>query len=180
MPAAPDPQTFETSFDTLVDTHYVRLTSFAYRMLGSWDLAEDAVQQVLFKIWKRRLPLNFEEPLPYLYQAVRNQCLIPLRREARRGDTALRAAHDIADSGSDPAEQAELYGAVDRAIAALPERCRLVFTMSREQDLTYTEIARILNISPKTVENQMVRALKALRSALGPYLCGAVALFLSK
>ena len=80
-----------------------------------------------------------------------------------------------ADAASE-VELADLRRAVARAIDALPERCRLIFTMSREQDLSYAEIARILDISVKTVETQMGRALKALRARLVGYLPIALAL----
>ncbi len=176
---ASDPVAFESHYDAVVRAHYVRLTSFAYRMLKSWDAAEDAVQQVFCKIWKRKAQLNFDEPLPYLYQAVRNECLMALRQQGRREAAGLRIAEERTASASESVEDAELQAAIDRAIAALPERCRLIYTMSREQDLTYGEIARLLGLSIKTVETQMGRAFKTLRRALGPYLCSAVALLAS-
>jgi RNA polymerase sigma-70 factor (ECF subfamily) len=175
---AGDAAGFEACYDGLVRAHYVRLTSFAYRMLKSWDAAEDAVQQVLFKVWKRKAPLNFDEPLPYLYQAVRNECLMALRQQGRR-DAAVLRMPEGGTASADPVDDAELQAAVARAVEALPERCRLIFTMSREQELTYGEIARILGLSVKTVETQMGRAFKALRRTLGPYLGGAVALLAS-
>jgi RNA polymerase sigma-70 factor (ECF subfamily) len=64
---------------------------------------------------------------------------------------------------------AEFVAAVQRAVGRLPERCRLIFRLHREQGLTYPEIAEVLEISPKTVEVQMGRALKALRKALAGF-----------
>ena len=64
----------------------------------------------------------------------------------------------------------ELAGAIDASLARLPERCRLIFAMSRQQGLSYLEIASVLGLSVKTVETQMGRALKALRSQLAPFL----------
>jgi len=174
-----DTGAFEARYDAMVRAHYVRLTSFAYRMLGSWDAAEDAVQQVLFKIWKRKADLNFDEPLPYFYQSVRNECLMALRQQSRHEAAGARIAQAPTASTSDSLEDAELHTAVARAIEALPERCRLIYTMSREQDLTYGEIARLLGLSIKTVETQMGRAFKSLRRAVGPYLGSAVALLTS-
>jgi RNA polymerase sigma-70 factor (ECF subfamily) len=78
------------------------------------------------------------------------------------------------DDGLSHVEAADLATALARGIDQLPERCRLIFTMSREQDLSYAEIARILGISVKTVETQMGRALKALRSRLAGYLALAL------
>ena len=64
----------------------------------------------------------------------------------------------------------ELQAQIDQAIDSLPERCRIVFMLSRFDDMTYKEIAKTLDISEKTVENQIVKALKLLRAYLGPYL----------
>ena len=64
----------------------------------------------------------------------------------------------------------DLQVEIDQAIDSLPEKCRLVFVLSRFEDMTYQEIADQLGISIKTVENQISKALKSLRSALSPYL----------
>jgi len=182
-PAESEPYRIEPSpdataaFEAAVRMHYVRLSRFAFRMVKSWDVAEDAVQEALFKCWRRRASINARDPLPYLYQAVRNECLMILRRERPSVDpdqVKLSDPRRLADEH----QAQDLQAAVDRAIDALPERCRAVFTMSREQELTYAEIARLLNISVKTVETQMGRALKALRRALASHL-GAVVLALA-
>lgn len=156
------------AFDTLVRAHYERLANLAYRYLQSDAAAEDAVQEVLLKVWRRRRAVNLADPLPYLYQAVRNECLMALRRRRRWAMTALDAEEIAAPAGEGDA--ADLQAAITRAVAALPGRCRLVYTMHREQDLSYAEIARLLGISRKTVENQMGRALRTLRERLAPYL----------
>jgi RNA polymerase sigma factor (sigma-70 family) len=65
--------------------------------------------------------------------------------------------------------EAETIAAVRQAIARLPDRCRLIFTLHREQGLTYNEVAEVLRISPRTVEVQIGRALKALRKGLASH-----------
>ena len=67
-------------------------------------------------------------------------------------------------------EAAELQSVIDQAVDQLPERCRLVFVLSRFEQMSHKEIANQLDISPKTVENQITKALKILRETLGPYL----------
>ena len=164
------PHDFEQAFDALVRAHYERLGNLAYRYLKSDAEAEDAVQAVLLKVWQRREAVRMEDALPYLYQAVRNECFMALRRRRRwvmtdiATETTPAAVEHPSDSPND------LAAAAARAVEALPERCRAVYTMSREQDLSYAEIARILGISRKTVENHMGRALKTLREYLAPYL----------
>ena len=173
-----DSDGFERAFDELVREHYPRLATFAYRYLRSRELAEDAVQEVLLKVWQRVAHLDFTDPLPYLYQAVRNQCLMVIRHRQRWRTTGLDSLPYLGVKAETTVEERELREAVDEAIASLPERRRLIFTMSREQDLTYAEIARILGISIKTVETQMDRALKALRRRLGRFLT-VIAILLS-
>ncbi len=166
-----------SSFDELVRAHYGRLCNFAYRFVRSRDAAEDVVQEVFVRLWRQRDQFDVRDPLPYLYRAVRNRLVTCRRaelvRERWRTSVAREHVHAV-DAGSE-LELAELRRALARAVEALPERCRVIFTMSREQDLSYPEIARSLGISVKTVETQMGRALKALRTKLAGYLSVALA-----
>ncbi len=164
-------------FDELVRAHYGRLCNFAYRFVRSRDAAEDVVQEVFARLWQQRQQFDVRDPLPYLYQAVRNRLVTSRRHELVRARWRAGVEHEerhATDAASD-VELADLRRAVARAIDALPERCRLIFTMSREQDLSYAEIARVLDISVKTVETQMGRALKALRTRLAGYLAVVLA-----
>lgn len=177
QPSTPSPDA-EAVFDALVREYYTRLYNFAVRFLGSEQAAEDAVQEVFLKVWSLRSGLSMRDPQAYLYQALRNQCLMAVRRERRWNEVDLD--QDVVSLGLPPEghEAADLEAAVAQAVDALPERCRLIFTMSREQDLSYAEIARILGLSVKTVENQIARALKILRRRLAG-LFGLAAVLLS-
>lgn len=158
--------------------HYGRLCNFAYRFTRSRDAAEDVVQEVFTRLWQQREQFDVRDPLPYLYQAVRNRLVTSRRHELVRERWQAGADHigRDADDAASQVELADLHRAVARAVETLPERCRLIFTMSREQDLSYAEIARALDISVKTVETQMGRALKALRARVASYLSVALAL----
>ncbi len=170
----PPPADFDSVFDALVRAHYARLYNYAYRFLGTRDAAEDAVQDVFLKVWDRRAGPPLQDPLAYLYQALRNQCLMALRRERRWNQVEIE--DKLVPQVLEPqvSDTADLAAAAVRAVDELPERCRLIFTMSREQDLRYTEIAQILGLSAKTVENQIARALKILRRRLANFLGIAV------
>ena len=161
------------SFDAFARAHYERLCNFAYRYVESRDVVEDIVQDVLTELWRRREQFDVRDPLPYLYQAVRNRALTYVRhrrvRERWQARVLAEGEPHTADTAPD-VELTDLARAIASAVDALPERCRLIFTMSREQDLTYADIARILGLSVKTVEAQMGRALKALRTRLAPFL----------
>lgn len=159
-------------FDALFLAHHARLCQLAYRMIGSRAVAEDIVQELFLAIWSRRAGADLDDPVPYLYTAVRNRAISHLRRERWRMTTlatrALELWRDRPDE--DRGDAGDLAAAVDRAIQELPPRRRQIFTLHREQHLSYAEIARTLEISIKTVETQMGRALKALRARLAPYL----------
>lgn len=180
--AAPSLRHSASAFDALVRAHYARLCSFVYRILHSETDAEDVVQGVFSRIWVRQLEFDYSDPLPYLYRAVRNAALTHLRD--RRVRAQRLAAFEPPDADPVPGaaagmEQSELAGAFRRAVAGLPPRCRTIYTMNREQGLTYAEIARVLGISVKTVETQMGRALRTLRTSLAPYLTLGLALLVA-
>lgn len=164
-------------FEALVRAHYPRLCNFATRYVDTRETAEDIVQEVFLSIWRRDVQIDHETPLPYLYRAVMNRAVMHLRQRRVRDrwraqvQATAESTGDSAEVGLDEElELAELMRAVSEVIEGLPERCRQVFTMSRQQDLTYDQIATILGISVKTVETHMGRALKALRLRLGGYL----------
>lgn len=161
-----------TKFDELVLSNYARLCQFAYRIVGSRAVAEDIVQDVFASIWRRHREFDYSDPLPYLYRAVRNRAISLRRQEHRRSGWLALFAREREDAEGPVADQdtTDLSSAIERALAALPERRRLIFVMSREQHLSYAQIATALEISVKTVETQMGRALRTLREHLAPWL----------
>lgn len=160
----------EAAFERLFREWYPRLADHALRMLGERDLAEDAAQEVFVALWRGRAALPDAAALGgYLHRAVRNRALNQLRQ--RRGeqfdpDGQLQPA--VAALAQERVEAAELRAALDRAIRALPPRTREVFLLSRHHGLTYADIAATLDISVKTVETLMGRAIAALRAAVSP------------
>lgn len=162
------------SIEALFRTYHGPLCTFAYRYVRSSDVAEELVQEVFLSLWDR---LQAGESGPtltraYLYAAVRNAALGYLRHQGvvRRTEPEVVALFSRPRAGADSeVQRAELLQALRRAIAQLPERCRMVFTLGCEEGMTYAEIARVMEISPKTVEVQMSRAYRALRKAMGGY-----------
>jgi RNA polymerase sigma-70 factor, ECF subfamily len=168
-----------TDFDALFLAHYAGLCQLAYRMIGSRAVAEDLVQDLFLAVWARRGGADLTDPVPYLYTAVRNRAISHLRRERWRMSTLATRALELWRNrpDDDRNDAGDLASAIDRAIQELPQRRRQIFTLHREQHLSYAEIARTLDISIKTVETQMGRALKTLRTRLAPYL-GALLLLM--
>jgi RNA polymerase sigma-70 factor (ECF subfamily) len=171
--AAPPPGPLnEAAFDALVRAQYGKLCGFAHRLVGSDAVAEELVQDVLTAVWAQGPAWTPEDPVAFLWRAVRNRAVSLHRREQvqRRRDAASEPGEATVPSVAEQYDKQELREALARAIWALPERCRTVYTLSREQEMSYSEIAAALGLSIKTVETHMGRALKALRVAVGPYL----------
>jgi len=174
---APEPASFEATFRA----HCAGLCEFVYTYVRSREIAQELVQDLFLRLWELQ-GTPTEPPLTksYLYAAARNRALRYLRHhrvEARWEARAAGEAEEAAPGADEELRYGEVAEAAARAVESLPERCRLVFTLSRQQHLTYSEIAQTLDISVSTVETQMWRALKILRAKLAPYLLLAIAFF---
>jgi RNA polymerase sigma-70 factor, Bacteroides expansion family 1 len=167
------------AFTTLFERYYDALCAFAAGFLTSRAEAEEIVEDVFVRVWELRERLEVRDSMKsYLYAATRNRALNQLRRErlewrwvndetmCRDVPEAARTEHGI----DDELYAADFARAIDVAVDRLPPRCRQVFLLHRQHGLTYSEIAVALGISPKTVENQLGRALKQLRTLLANFL----------
>ena len=164
----------ERALEIVFRTHYSGMASFVQRFVRSPDVAEELVQDLFLKLWSKREQLSEIETFrTYLYRAARNQALNWLRRQKLERRWQEEHAGDeeatTTQMADEDASEHEVAAAVRSAIDRLPPRCREVFLLSRDGGLTYAEIARTLEISVKTVETQMGRALKSLRVALQRY-----------
>jgi RNA polymerase sigma-70 factor, ECF subfamily len=162
------------AFEAAFHAWYGELCSFVRPQVGSADVAEEIVQETFLRVWRTRLTLDPAQPLrAYLYRAARNTAINQLKRRELESQWLSGAASTTVPrihAADEELHVHELSNAVQHTLATLPERCRLIFTMSRHQGLSYNEIADALGISIKTVETQMGRALKALRAGLATFL----------
>ena len=161
----------ERALELVFKAHYAGMASFVQRYVRSQDLAEELVQDVFLKLWSKREQLaEIETFRTYLFRAARNTALNHLRRvKLERRWREEQAADDdppTSYAADEETTEQEVATAVQAAINRLPPRCREIFLLSRDGGLTYAEIARSLEISVKTVETQMGRALKSLRQSL--------------
>ena len=161
-------------FEKLFKTHYSRLCSYANLFLSDPDAAEDVVQEVFFKLWKNRGELIINTTIKsYLFRAVRNGCMNVIDHISVREAYKIVNENDIKDSEGNLIDEtivSELEQRIKETIDLLPPERRKIFIMSRFDGLKYREIADQLNISVKTVENQMYQALRFLREKLVDYL----------
>ncbi|MCB0658348.1 MAG: RNA polymerase sigma-70 factor [Saprospiraceae bacterium] len=155
---------------TWIYTHYYQdLVRIAYQITRDVDLAEDAVQESLIYFWDRREAIQVSQSLfGYLRRMCVHRSLRKMQQENRRTELPEYKLSEEVDH--DPLEYDELQSTIQEAIAALPDRCEEVFRYSREDQLTYVEIADRMGISVKTVENQMTKALRLLRDKLRDHL----------
>ncbi len=156
------------AFEALYRMYWERLYAFAFRYLRSQQDAEDAVQEVFFRIWRGRadwVPAGAVRN--YLYLAVRNAALDRLQRAAvaRRRRVGTAQLVTVAEIQPD-LEAAELAAAVERALADLPPKRSAVCRLRLIDGLSYAEIAHRLAIGEKTVETQLARGLKFLRERI--------------
>ena len=163
----------ESAFDAVFRAHYQRLVRMAESIVGERGSAEEIAQEVMLELWRRRESLQVEQSFgAYLIRATRNRALNHVRHQRIVARELDAATIEVPESPGTDADMlgVELEQVVRKAIAALPERCREVFELSRVQGLTYVEIAAVLEISVKTVEKRMGQALSELRERLGPWL----------
>jgi len=161
------------AFEKLFRLYCQPLINFAKRYVVELAIAENLVQDVFLRVWKNRARLDPALSIKtYLYTSVKNQALKHLKHVAveQKSQAELDQPPSTDLTPESSLTEKELAASIDQAIAQLPEKCRLIFTMNRFDRLTYAEIARVENISIKTVETQMGRALKFLRKSLSHFL----------
>jgi RNA polymerase sigma-70 factor (ECF subfamily) len=164
----------QLAFEMIFKTYYQPLCRYAYSFLEDKEEAEEVVQSSFIAVWEKRNSLEIQVSLKsYLYRMVRNNCLNVIKHEKVKKQ---HVAHEMAvaevsfESVSQKVYAHELEIKIANAMKALPEQCRLVFQLSRFEELKYQEIADQLQISVKTVENQMGKALRIMREQLKEYL----------
>jgi RNA polymerase sigma-70 factor (ECF subfamily) len=164
------------TFEEVFRRYYIPLCLFASGITGRKEIAEDAVQDVFYNIWKDREKIRVLHSVKnYLYGAVKNQSLRYLENLAVR-ERYMENLHHEGQTAREPSPQEyleykELEHLINIALNRLPERCMQVFKMHRMDGKKYKEIAAHLSISVKTVEAEMTKAYKTLRREIENYTC---------
>jgi RNA polymerase sigma-70 factor, ECF subfamily len=170
------------AFEEIFHHLYNSLCNYALKYVKDTTIAEEVVSDVFFKLWKNKSQINILSSFQhYIFRAVKNQSLDYLKNKNNQNLSIHEINFYVYDSYAESPEEEmsnqELDNKIERAIQTLPQQCKNIFVMSREQGLKYREIAEKLNISIKTVETQMGRALKALRSFLKNEIAAIFLLF---
>lgn len=159
------------AFRELFTKHYHALCNYAMRVVVTKEIAEEVVSDVFVKLWKNREQIEVHTSFQaYIYRAVRNQALDYLKLKVHRqyerdslDSVQWNMSHADHFSPMEEMSFNEVYNHIEGCIKDLPRQCQLIFRLSREEGLRYRDIAEKLEISVKTVETQMSRALKVLR-----------------
>lgn len=162
----------EPNFEAFFKTHYPQLCLYC-KIKYNFDihLAEDIVNSAFTKLWEVRHTINpTGSASAYLYKIVNNQCLNTLKHQQVQQRYSLSQLNTPSFTPPNSPDLKLLREAIDNAIDSLPDQMRHIFLLHRHHGLKYTEIATRLNISIKTVETQMSRALIKLRKKISPLL----------
>ena len=161
------------ALDCLISRYWQRLVRYAVRLGHSSDTAQDVVQEAFIRVWETRTPWRpIGTPQAFLYRIVRNLTL----QEYRHREVTERHGPEIVRRHSTPstpfqlAAESELDHALQDAIAALPERRREAFVLTRYHDLSQAEVAEIMGLSLQTVANHVSMAMASLRKSLEQFL----------
>jgi len=161
-------------FERLFKELYSHLCSYANKILTDKDKAEEIVQDIFYGIWKNREKLDIKVSIKsYLYRAVHNNCLQVIQHLQVEDRYKQHVANSMVEFQIDPIQEMELQEmnqVIEQTLEALPEKCKQIFSMSRFDGLKYKEIAQKLDISTKTVEANMGKALNAFRQNLKQYV----------
>ncbi|MGD1890610.1 MAG: RNA polymerase sigma factor [Cyclobacteriaceae bacterium] len=156
----------ERALEVLHQRYYQRLCGFALSIVKTVPLTEEVVSDVFLQLWLKRSELTVRTKLKsYLFTAVRNQAINILRKERDAHediDSISPSQTPLANSVASSLEYKELQQEIDQLINTLPEQRQIIFRLNRFDGLRYKEIAEVLSISPSTVQNQMVAAVKQL------------------
>ena len=162
-----------SSYEKIFKTHYGAMSRYAMSIVRDQTIGEEIAQEVLMYIWEKRAQINLTGSLKsYLFSSVKNKCInyIKLELPKLQSTTDLDQVRSYSSTGMTMDDTELMKKKIQFAIDQLPEKCKNIFILSRYGGLTYNEIAEELEISVKTVENQVSIALKKLKESLSEEL----------
>ena len=160
-------------FEEVFHTYYERLARYACTITKDEAKANDIVQSVFVKVWRKKDELDIAGAFEsYLYRATYNLCLNEIRNTKTRSQYIEQSTYLVQNTNdaNDKIMERELSGRIENIMNDLPPQCKLIFQKSRLEGKKYSEIASELNLSVKTVETQIGRALTRFRKGLKDYL----------
>lgn len=164
------------AFDQLYLRYFDNLKQFAQHYVKREESADELVSELFVQVWLRRGSLHeINNPTRYLYQSVKNGCLTYLKKENRHARVSLDEVDPanlqvaVTASPEQLLEYKELLSLLEEAVDLMPDQRRTVFRMVKEDRLKCREVAELLGLSVRTVENQVYRAVKRLNEVVESY-----------
>ncbi len=164
------------AYEKVFKNFHKPLHVYAFLIVKDEAMAADIVQEVFYRVWLKREKLFIRSTLKaYLYACVYHESLLQLKKQKRQTshESIIGSREENTISTEDAAMKlthAQLEESLREALNQLPEKCRTIFQLNRFEKLKYREVAAALGLSVKTVESQMGKALKLLRSSLSEFL----------
>ncbi len=153
------------SFNDIFEDYYAPLVAFANKLIHDLDMSEDLIQDLFVSLYEKNESIKLKTAIkPYLFKAAYNRCMSHLRKVQPEILNDEMENAEFRDLMVETEFEARVYAEIQK----LPDRCREIFTLNRFEDLSNDEIAEKLDISKRTVETQISKALKILRSSLDP------------
>ena len=163
------------AYSYMVDTYYNMLCAYAFELVNDHDLAKDIVQNVFINIWRMRLKLKDDFVVKsYLYRSVYNEFLNQNRNKrlvVKLDKKYIDALSQVVEEDNEKSIE-RLLKLVKQEIENLPPKCKRTFLLSKQEGLSNIEIAEYLNVSIKSVEAHMTKALSTIRQAVGSKMDG--------
>ncbi len=165
------------AFDAIYQRYASALYHSAYHLLRDKTVCDDLLQDLFTHLWLKRQGLHISSLRAYLFRCMRNQVLMHVRSRKIHAHTEHPEMFQLAAETDHSLLEKEIEKKLDASMVQLPDKCREIFYLSRKAQLSNNEIANLLQISPKTVENQLTIALKRIRPQMGELLL-AIFLFI--
>lgn len=159
-----------SDFEHLFRSNHKSLCRTANYIVNDHDGAEDIVQDAFLNVWNLRDSIQPESLVGYLYRATTNGALNYIEKNKRFSQFIGELKPVVQPDGSTALAEKELKASIQKAMDKLPPKCKVIFVLSRFGQMRYKQIALHLDISVKTVENQMGKALEIMREELKPFL----------
>lgn len=164
------PPLFEGYFEEVYSEYFKPCYLYARSLAKSDDIAKGVVSDVFFNLWKSQSDLTkIKELKSYLFRSVKNQVIRTLSSDPRNFESIDTENYVKQIERVNPEEillEKELVDIIEKAIRALPDQCQLIFDLSRNKEMSYSEISTELGISQSTIKTQVSRAVQVLKQAI--------------